>query len=177
MSLILFGFKRCGKTFYGKQLAEELDMPFIDTDALIELKSRQTVSQLYNAFGEEHFRCLEKAVVHSLNPKKPSIISLGAGAVLNPDNLVHLQSIGLLTYLKTPKSILKKRIFSSPPLPSYLDSSDPQHAYETMYVKRLPIYESIPSAVINTCSKNDNEILQELKNLLLNAPWINAHYG
>ncbi|MBI3236336.1 MAG: hypothetical protein HYZ48_01300 [Chlamydiales bacterium] len=36
MNTILIGFKSCGKTYFGKKLAEHLSLPFIETDSLIE---------------------------------------------------------------------------------------------------------------------------------------------
>jgi len=36
MNLILFGFKKCGKTYYGKRIAKELGLPFLDTDQRLE---------------------------------------------------------------------------------------------------------------------------------------------
>ena len=36
MNIVLFGYKKCGKTYFGLKVAQKLHMNFIDSDHLIE---------------------------------------------------------------------------------------------------------------------------------------------
>lgn len=140
MNLILFGFKGAGKTHLGKQLSTELNRPFIDTDQLLELQHKCTVRELYRKLGELQFRKAESQIILSLKDDF-SVIALGGGAVLLPENVVHLQRIGRLIFVDTPFAIIQARIMQSGP-PAFLGTV---HTLKEIYDERKRIYESIPA--------------------------------
>ena len=166
MNLILFGFKGCGKTYYGKRVAAKLHLPFIDTDDLIEqlyfkrYHSPLSCRQIALEKGGVFFRKLEKEVIHSLSIEK-AIIALGGGAVLDEDNVSYLKKLGKLVYLKIDKETLKKRMLSNE-LPSFLDPNDPEESFENMYHDRKKKYEDIGAAVIDLREKTEQAIIEAL---------------
>lgn len=164
MSLILFGFKRCGKTTYGKLLAQKLQLPFVDTDQLIEKIHGETCSQIVSNRGVESFRHLESQVVLSLSALKRQVIALGAGALLSPLNLLHLQQIGQLVYLQLDRHTLQVRL-STPPFPYYIDPDRFLDSFHAIYSERIPQYEMIPATVVDLKDKNQEEILWQLTDL------------
>jgi shikimate kinase len=164
MTLILFGFKNCGKTHFGKRVAMQLNLPFIDTDELIcKLDSREgiTCRQIAKEKGESFFRTLEKEVICSLRPQESAIISVGGGALLDPQNRKHVQRLGTLVYLQAPKELLIERLLQRE-LPSYLDPAAPLASFEKMYQERLPIYESIEAVPIALEGKSEEEVVLTL---------------
>ncbi|MBM3199226.1 MAG: shikimate kinase, partial [Chlamydiae bacterium] len=76
MNIILFGFKKCGKTYYGLQLAKKLHMHFVDTDLMIEELYTKIHHQTlpYRDIAKKHgfafFRNLEKHAVAQLAQEK-----------------------------------------------------------------------------------------------------------
>jgi len=98
MNLILYGFKRVGKTTYGKELAKSLKWPFVDTDDLIEEAYQKAghpkleIYEIHNQLKEEGFRSLEEEVVLNLNISN-FIISVGGGTVLSAVCQKHLKKI------------------------------------------------------------------------------------
>lgn len=52
-----------GKSTVGKQLAEELDLIYVDTDALVEAKAGMPIPEIFAKQGEAAFRELEREVV------------------------------------------------------------------------------------------------------------------
>ena len=172
MNLILFGFKGCGKTHFGKLLAQKMHRHFIDTDDLIvqfhAKKSGQHtgVREIYKQLGPESFRTLEKEVLQSLNPLKKAIIALGGGAVLDHENVERLQKIGCLVYLSTSAQTLQSRIFKHE-TPAFLDSGDPEASFLEMYRERKPIYESIEAVKIDCDALDEAGILSEIQSLLV----------
>lgn len=167
MNIILFGFKKCGKTYYGLRAAQKLGMNFVDSDLLLEKLYEQihhkTLSyrEISKKHGFSFFRNLENHVVSLLCQEKNSVISLGGGVVLNEENIARLQQIGHLVYIKSPKELLRQKILSGD-LPSYFDPNHPSEAFESFYKERLPIYESIPAHVLDTTNKTEEQILEEL---------------
>lgn len=99
-----------GKTTLGKKLARSLNRPFIDTDAAIEAQQELNVNEIFERYGEPHFRQLETEWIHKLSTEVPAIIATGGGMPCFNDNLNHLKSKGLVIYLKRPAKELFNRL-------------------------------------------------------------------
>ena len=167
MNIILFGFKSCGKTHFGKKLSFQLSRPFIDTDQMIEeeyaLLKHEHINcrEIFLKLGEEGFRALETQVLASLQNVQNCIISVGGGMVLHRSNMETLEKMGRLIYLSLDKETLKKRVLGAT-LPSYLDPIDPAGSFDRMYETRKTLYERIRADRIELSNKTDEEVLQEL---------------
>ncbi len=156
-NFILFGFKGCGKSYWGMRFAAESALHFIDTDELLSDAQGQPCSEIYRRVGEKEFRKLEAEVIHSLSRSQNSLIALGGGAILH--NQLWLQQLGQLLYLKCSKVTLKKRILN-PPLPPFLDPKDPEASFETYYHERLQWYEKIPAHILDV---EQGDLMKEWK--------------
>jgi shikimate kinase len=166
-NLILIGYKSSGKSFFGSLLAQELEIPFIDTDQWIEKLYKKEFQEECNCrhisikMGESGFRMLEERVIDDLKEISNAIIALGGGAILNSENCLKLKRLGRLVYLEADKEILKRRIFING-IPSFLDPKDPENSFERMYEERRPIYEKVSSFKIKLQGKTDRQVLNEL---------------
>lgn len=147
MNLILFGFKASGKTHFGKLLALKMGRSFIDTDDLIAAK-----------LGSEEFQVLEREMLLTLKKVENSIIVLGEEAILDPQNVEILQTIGALVFLKVGAEKLKKRIFQE---------EVPEGSFWEMVQKREPIYRSIPARCIDTDLLDEAGVLAALSSILV----------
>lgn len=171
MNIILFGFKKCGKTYYGLKVAQKLHMHFIDSDLLLEELYEKTYHQKisYREIAKKHgfpfFRKLEKQIVSVLMQQKNSIISLGGGVVLDPDNVARLHQTGIMIYLKASKPTLEHRTLSHDP-PAYIDPEHPVESFETLYEERLPVYEGITAHTIDTEGLSEKEIVDMICHLI-----------
>lgn len=167
MNIILFGFKKCGKTYYGLKAAQKLHMHFVDSDLLIEHHYQKvyhhnlSYREIVKKHGFPFFRSLEKHIVSTLVQQKNSIISLGGGVVLDPENVSRLEQSGAMIYLKASKNTLEHRILSNEP-PAYIDVDHPHESFEALYNERLPIYEGIKAHTIDTDGITEEEILHKI---------------
>lgn len=172
MNLILFGFKGCGKTHFGKLLAQKMHRRFIDTDDwIVDLYAKKTGEhtlprEIYIQLGQAAFRALEKEVLQSLKSVNDAVIALGGGAVLDPENVELLQKIGCLAYLSTSAETLQKRVLKHQ-TPAFLDSEDPQASFLEIVQERRPIYESIPATKIDCDALDEAGVLAALQSLLI----------
>ena len=66
----LIGYRGCGKTVVGRQLAERLGWRFIDTDDVIEQQAGQTIREIFQAEGEPGWAAL-RTVLASRPPRPP----------------------------------------------------------------------------------------------------------
>ena len=59
MNIYLIGMMGSGKSTVGKILAKKMDLPFMDLDHYIEVKSNKSISEIFKNDGEPYFRELE----------------------------------------------------------------------------------------------------------------------
>ncbi|MFA6574664.1 MAG: shikimate kinase, partial [Nocardioides sp.] len=83
--VVLVGPMGSGKSTIGALLAEALGVTARDTDTDVERLEGRAVSDIFVESGEEHFRALEKAAVADALATHGGVLSLGGGAVLDPD--------------------------------------------------------------------------------------------
>ncbi len=171
MNIILFGFRKCGKTYYGIKLAQKLHKEFIESDHLIEelyaAQHHQSLSyrDIAKKHGFDFFRSLEKHVVLLLLQKKNYVLSLGGGVVLDPENVARLQEHSLMIYLEAPKDVLKARILSGD-IPYYLNPEHPAASFDTFYQEREPIYAKVSPYKIRIEHKSEEDVFKELCSLI-----------
>ena len=106
-NFILTGFMGTGKTSLGKLLATRLGRPFIDIDKKIEDETQMSIPKIFELYGEEHFRELERLAVKELSSRRGLVIATGGGTIKDEVNLRLLKSSGVLICLTTePEEIL-----------------------------------------------------------------------
>src|SRR5208283_831007 len=65
-AVFLVGFMASGKSSVGQELARRLDWDFVDLDARIESRERQTISEIFRDRGEAAFRLAETSALRDL---------------------------------------------------------------------------------------------------------------
>jgi shikimate kinase len=149
---------KSGKTTIGKKLARTLGWNFIDTDQMIIKAHGRACRDLFLQQGETNFREMESQQVVSLKNIQNTVISIGGGALCNPENASHLQSLGKLVYLKVPSNILWSRN-SINGMPAFISSHD---AFKKLEEKRLPIYERYATTHIEVYKLTIKEVINAI---------------
>jgi shikimate kinase len=108
LGIALGGFSGVGKTTVGRCLAAELDLPFVDTDALLTRMAGPPDLQLARD-GERVFRARERAVIASL-AHTPQVIATGGGAWVDPANRAALAERAWLVVLVAPLAVIRDRV-------------------------------------------------------------------
>jgi shikimate kinase len=78
--IVLVGFMGAGKTTVGHLLAAELELPFADSDQVIEQRAGRLIRQIFAEDGEAAFRALEHQVIAELLEGPDLVLALGGGA-------------------------------------------------------------------------------------------------
>ena len=108
--IFLYGPPGTGKTSVGRVLAERLRCPFIDLDFEIEKSAGQSIPQIMDEKGESEFRDLETETLKKVINEHPSVIALGGGALLRPENRHCAEEYGEIVFLDAKVDTLLERL-------------------------------------------------------------------
>lgn len=149
-NIILIGFMGSGKTTFGKWIAREHGMSFLDTDEYIEKQQNKRIKDIFRDSGEEAFRDMETAAVKKLTDSvENTVISVGGGLPVRDVNRKLLKELGCVVYLETSVEELMKRLKkdSSRPL---LAGGDLRERIESLMVAREDLYKEAADMIVVT---------------------------
>ncbi len=102
-----------GKTYWGKQLAGRLQVPFFDLDSVIATTEQKNISQIFTEYGEEFFRYREKETLEEIvNDHEEFILSCGGGTPCFFNNIDYMKKKGTVVWLNTSINVLRDRLLS-----------------------------------------------------------------
>jgi shikimate kinase len=145
----LVGLPGSGKSTIGRQLARRLQLPFLDSDQLIEQRLGCSIREYFEREGEERFRDLEEAVIDELTQRHEGVLSTGGGVVLRAANRAHLHARSQVVYLKSSPEELFRRLRHDTQRP-LLQVADPLQRLRDLYAVRDPLYRETAHFVIET---------------------------
>jgi shikimate kinase len=156
--IVLIGAPGSGKTTVGHALAAHLQWPFIDTDALIELKADKKITDIFVVDGEEHFRALEFEVLKEVLREDSAVISLGGGAPIPADAQDEIRkSDSIVIFLDVSLATAAPRVGFNRDRPLLL--GNPRAQWQALSDKRRPIYEELATHSIKVDDMNVDEIV------------------
>ena len=132
-NIVLIGMPGCGKSTIGRILAEKTGKAFVDTDDEIIERAGMPIPEIFERFGERHFRDLESETALALGSERGLVIATGGGALLRPQNIDALRQNGTIIHITRPVSSLPT---DGRPL------STDTAALEKMEAERLPLYQA-----------------------------------
>ena len=97
-----------GKTTIGKALAKQMGCTFYDLDWYIEERFHTKIPEIFARDGEEHFRDLEKRMLHEVAEFEDTVVACGGGTPCYFDNMDYMNSRSTTIYLQaTADTILE----------------------------------------------------------------------
>ncbi len=145
----LIGLPGSGKSTVGRQLARRLQLPFTDSDHVIEQRLGCSIREYFEREGEARFRDLESEVLDDLTRQDVGVLSTGGGIVLREANRLHLRDRTRVVYLNsTPDELFRRlRHDKSRPL---LQVADPLGKLRDLHEMRDPLYRETCRFSIDT---------------------------
>ncbi|MCJ8167196.1 AAA family ATPase [Pontibacter sp. E15-1] len=114
MIIFLVGMMGSGKTTLGRQLAAQLQHPFVDLDTFLEQREGRTIAQLFAQEGQERFRALERQALEAVvREHAQAVVSTGGGAPCFFDNMEYMSRHGKTFFLDVPVAEICKRLSAS----------------------------------------------------------------
>lgn len=138
-TIALVGMMGAGKTAVGKAIAQKLCVPFLDSDAEIEVAADRSIAEIFERDGEAFFRQKETQVIARLLEDERCILSTGGGAFLAQENRDLIARQGVAVWLKADLDVLWSRVRSKDTRP-LLRTADPLKTLTELVEKREPLY-------------------------------------
>ena len=92
--MYLIGYMGCGKSAIGKRLSFATKMPYYDMDNEIVKKMGMTIPEIFEKYGEEHFRDMETEFLRTFRDEY-CIIATGGGVPMRKENREIMRRTGL----------------------------------------------------------------------------------
>ena len=146
--LVLVGMMGVGKSTIGRKLAHALSMSFTDADDEVEAAANMTIREVFEQFGEEHFRDGERRVIARLmeEARAGSVIATGGGAFVQPQTRDLILQNGIAIWLDAQIDTLVERVGRNDRRP-LLSDGDPRTVVTKMKSDREAAYASAPIRV------------------------------
>jgi len=141
-NIVLFGFMGTGKTCVGRAVAERLGMTYVDLDDLIEAREGTTISEIFAAKGEPHFRRVETEVAAEAAQLRRHVIATGGGVVLNEANVRALERTGVGICLGATAEAIYERVRDERHRP-LLAVDNPPEKIRALLEYRAPFYAKV----------------------------------
>ena len=166
MNLILCGMMGAGKTTIGIKIAELTGRRWYDTDGLIVDKYGK-ISDIFEYYGEAHFRKLETDLVKELSKQDNLVISTGGGLVLKNENNELLKQNGKIVFLRATLDTLSVRLQVDKDRPLlHTAAENIQDRLAKLMKERAPVYEHVADYIVEVDNKTPEEIAKEIISLV-----------
>ena len=138
-TVVLVGMMGAGKTAVGRALAQDLGVPFLDSDSEIEIAANMSIAEIFERDGEDFFRARETEVIARLLETQRGILSTGGGAFLAARNRELVSQKGVSVWLDADLELLWCRVKGKGTRP-LLRTSRPRETLRELFEARVPLY-------------------------------------
>ena len=159
-NIALIGFMGTGKSSVGHLVADHLHFDFVDTDEMIQSRTKRTITEIFATDGEPAFRKLESELVRELATRTKTVIATGGGLPVNPDNLAGLKAYALVVCLWASPEKIWERVKNQTHRP-LLHDADPQKKIRELLAVREPFYKQA-DVLLNTELRSVREVTQQV---------------
>jgi len=138
-TIVLVGLMGAGKSTIGRRLAVRLGLPFVDADVEIERASGLSIAEIFERFGEAHFRDGERRVIARLIAGPPKVVATGGGAFVAADTRALILAEAVAVWLDADIATLAERVKRRDTRPLLRDR-DPAEVLAELASVRNPLY-------------------------------------
>lgn len=157
--VVLIGPMGSGKTTFGKKLAKELELQFIDTDKKISAL-HGPITSLFQKIGEPAFRDLETSALR-IALGEGGIIATGGGVIMSETNQKMLKGFYVVFLDTKAEHVIGKISVAKRPL-----LKDNPEKWQEIYNDRIDLYRAAADSTIFTGGRSVKAVMNELRKIV-----------
>ena len=140
--IVLLGMTGVGKTTIGRVLSKILRRTFIDIDFEVEKASGQKIHHIFERYGENEFRKIEKKTLYRfLDSENNLVISTGAGILSDQKTIDFIKENSICFFLEIKLNNLVERLTNNVKSRPLLKNVDLKEKLKNMIESRTSKYE------------------------------------
>jgi len=155
--VVLVGLMGAGKSTIGRRLAGILGLSFVDSDQEIVEAAGCSISDVFEIYGEEIFRDLEKRVMLRLINNEPCIIATGGGAFIQNEIREAIAEKAISVWLRADLNVLLERVSRRDTRP-LLRTGDKGLILSKLMEERYPIYSQANITIDSNAGPHDTVV-------------------
>ncbi len=160
-NLFLIGFMGAGKSTIARYLKEKAGFDLIEMDSQIEQDTNMKISEIFDQFGEEHFRKLETDLISEISPNQGYVISCGGGVAMSQVNVKAMKKAGKVIILNARPETIYERVKDNHHR-TLLENNKTVEYITQLIEKRRPYYLAAADQIVETDNKDVEMICQEI---------------
>ncbi len=163
--IVLVGLMGVGKSTIGRRLSVRLGIPFVDADHEIEAAAGLPIPEIFERFGEEHFRDGDRRVIARLIDGAPKVLATGGGAFMNEETRALILRDAIAVWIDADIETLADRVSRRDNRP-LLRGKDARTVLTELAKVRNPVYALAPVHVRSQPAPHEatvNAILEKLE--------------
>jgi XRE family aerobic/anaerobic benzoate catabolism transcriptional regulator len=164
--IALVGLRGGGKSTIGTLLAEQLEVPFIELDRVIEQKSGMPLGEMIEMFGQETFRRAERAALESVLHDNPRLVlATGGGLVTEPATYELMLTSCMTVWVRADPDQHMQRVIAQGDLRPMAENARAMDDLVSILKSREPLYAKA-DIVLDTAGKSPERSAEELVSFL-----------
>lgn len=155
--IFLVGFMGSGKSAIGRRLSYFLKMPYYDMDREIVRQQGMSIPEIFERYGEAHFRNLETEFLKEFR-NEACIIATGGGVAMNEENRKVMRKSGLVFFLDATFEDIYARIKNDKNRPIVQQKTKDE--LQTLYNNRRRYYRDAAHIKVQTEGRSLKNIVE-----------------
>jgi len=163
--IALIGLRGAGKSTLGAILAEQMEVPFLELDRLIEQESGVGLSAIFDLYGQGGFRRLERRCLDEVIERYPRfVLATGGSLVSEPATFERLLTMCYTVWLRATPEEHMQRVIAQGDMRPMADNRESMSDLKRILEVREPLYRKA-DMTIETSNVNP----EQSASLLLHA--------
>ena len=165
-NIVLIGMPGCGKSTIGVVLAKNLGYRFIDSDLVIQSRTKRKLSSIIEKSGLDGFLKIENEINASIRARK-SVIATGGSAVYGKEAMEQKKKKGVIVYLQLPLDEISRRLGD---LTARGVAIKEGQTLSDLYEERTPLYRQYADITVDCLGKEIRQIVSEISGICSSHP-------
>jgi len=165
----LIGLRGAGKSTIGAKIANELQVPFLELDRIIEQESGLALSSIFDLYGQSGFRRLERQCLDQVIDLHPRfVLATGGSLVSEPATFARLLTTCFTIWLRATPEEHMQRVMAQGDTRPMADNREAMSDLRRILEVREPLYGKA-DVTIDTSAATAEETLTNVMNAVRSA--------